>query len=108
MIKTQEKREGDMKSLKGKLTLVITCVICIVCLVITAAISYRIASSQMSEKDAIGVVIILLVTRKVVEPLGKLEHTVTSRDVSENIQVHTRDEVGRLAKGLNRILPAIL
>lgn len=39
-----------MKSLKRKLR-VVTCIICIVCLGITAAISYNIASSKMSQKE---------------------------------------------------------
>lgn len=52
----------------------------------------------------IGIIIILVVTRKIVEPLGRLEHTVTARDISENIQVNTEDEVGRLAKGFNQLM----
>ena len=39
-----------MKSLKRKLR-VVTCIICIVCLGITAAISYNITSSKMSQKE---------------------------------------------------------
>lgn len=39
-----------MKSLKGKLTLV-TCIICVFCLLITAVISYKTASSQISQKE---------------------------------------------------------
>ena len=52
----------------------------------------------------VGIVIITIMTKKIVDPLRHLEHTVTSNDLNESIQVESKDEVGRLAKGFNKML----
>lgn len=52
----------------------------------------------------IGIVIITIVTKKIVDPIGHLERTVTSNNLNESIQVESQDEVGRLAKGFNKML----
>lgn len=51
-----------------------------------------------------GVIIISFVTRKVVAPISKLEKMVTSNDLSAEINVVTKDEVGRLAGGFNKMI----
>lgn len=52
----------------------------------------------------VGIVIITIMTKKIVDPIRHLEHTVTSNDLNESIQVESKDEVGRLAKGFNKML----
>lgn len=52
----------------------------------------------------IGIIIITIVTKKIADPIGHLERTVTSNDLTESIQVESKDEVGRLAKGFNKML----
>ena len=52
----------------------------------------------------VGIVIITIVTKKIVDPIRHLERTVTSNDLNESIQVESKDEVGRLAKGFNKML----
>ena len=52
----------------------------------------------------VGIVIITIMTKKIVDPIRHLERTVTSNDLNESIQVESKDEVGRLAKGFNKML----
>ena len=52
----------------------------------------------------VGIVIITIMTKKIVDPIRHLEHTVTSNNLNESIQVESKDEVGRLAKGFNKML----
>lgn len=52
----------------------------------------------------VGIVIITIMTKKIVDPIRHLERTVTSNDLNESIQVESQDEVGRLAKGFNKML----
>ena len=52
----------------------------------------------------VGIVIITIITKKIVDPIRHLERTVTSNDLNESIQVESKDEVGRLAKGFNKML----
>ena len=52
----------------------------------------------------VGIVIITIMTKKIVDPIRHLERTVTSNDLNESIQVESKDEVGKLAKGFNKML----
>ena len=52
----------------------------------------------------VGIVIITIMTKKIVDPIRHLERTVASNDLNESIQVESKDEVGRLAKGFNKML----
>lgn len=51
-----------------------------------------------------GIIIISLVTRRVVAPITKLENAVASNDLNAEINVTSRDEVGRLAEGFNGLI----
>lgn len=55
----------------------------------------------------IGIVIIALMTRKVAGPVSALEKRVTSKNFTENIEVTSRDEIGRLAKGFNEMMQSL-
>ena len=51
-----------------------------------------------------GVIIIIVVTRKIVEPIKKLEKVVSSNDYDAEISVKSKDEVGKLATGFSRMI----
>lgn len=51
-----------------------------------------------------GVIIITLVAKRVTAPITKLENAVSSNDLTAEISVTTRDEVGRLAGGFNEMI----
>lgn len=55
----------------------------------------------------IGIVIITLTARRIVKPISVLEKRVTSKNISENIKVTSKDEVGRLAKGFNEMMQSL-
>lgn len=55
----------------------------------------------------IGVIIIALITRKVVGPITVLEKCVTSKNFAENVDVTTKDEIGRLAGGFNELMQSL-
>lgn len=52
----------------------------------------------------VGVIVISLVTKRVAAPISKLERIVTANDLSEEIHVNSKDEVGRLAAGFNQMM----
>lgn len=55
----------------------------------------------------IGVAVITLITGRVTRPLSLLEKWVTSKDFSDNIEVDSKDEIGRLAKGFNEMMQSL-
>lgn len=55
----------------------------------------------------IGIVIITLITGRVTKPVSLLEKRVTSKDFTENIDVTSQDEIGRLAKGFNEMMQSL-
>lgn len=52
----------------------------------------------------IGIVVITLITGRVTKPVSLLEKRVTSKDFTDNIEVTSGDEIGRLAKGFNEMM----
>lgn len=52
----------------------------------------------------IGIVVITLITGKVTKPVSTLEKQVASKDFTDNIEVTSKDEIGRLAKGFNEMM----
>lgn len=55
----------------------------------------------------IGVAIIAIITAKVTRPVSLLEKRVTSKNFTENIEVKSKDEIGRLAKGFNEMMQSL-
>lgn len=55
----------------------------------------------------IGIVVITLITGRVTKPVSLLERRVTSKDFTDNIDVTSRDEIGRLAKGFNEMMQSL-
>lgn len=55
----------------------------------------------------IGVAVITLITGRVTRPLSLLEKWVTSKDFTDNIEVDSKDEIGRLAKGFNEMMQSL-
>lgn len=52
----------------------------------------------------VGSVLIYFVTRRMVAPITNLERVVSSNDLNVEIEVKTKDEVGRLAGGFRKML----
>lgn len=55
----------------------------------------------------IGVAVITLITGRVTRPLSLLEKWVTSKDFTDNIEVDSKDEIGRLAKVFNEMMQSL-
>lgn len=55
----------------------------------------------------IGIVVITLITGRVTKPVSLLERRVTSKDFTDNIDVTSQDEIGRLAKGFNEMMQSL-
>lgn len=51
-----------------------------------------------------GAIIISLVARRVAAPITKLEMAVASNDLTAEIEVVSKDEVGRLSEGFNKMI----
>lgn len=55
----------------------------------------------------IGIVVITLITGRVTKPVSVLEKRVTSKDFTDNIEVTSKDEIGRLAEGFNEMMQSL-
>ena len=55
----------------------------------------------------ICLVIVRITTSKIVMPLKKLLKAVKAKDISQQVEVESRDEIGRLSKGFNDMMGSI-
>lgn len=55
----------------------------------------------------VGILIISILTSRIVKPIDRLAAAAVSRDITEDIVIRSRDEVGKLAEGFNGMMRSL-